>query len=320
VGPGYNKLWNVRLHFVGAFALTHRLMKNWILIFGAIALLVGSGWLATRSRENAIGSFSAEPDSMQSTTGNDEQSSGSYRANLPPDFMHPTDDKGRRLLTEYGAVFVARGGATAPNVVVFKDESEVAGFQAKAGSVREVIGGISIELQPAAMKALRDAANEAAAAGLSITPRGTDAARRSYEDTVSLWASRVEPGLAHWTDNGRISSDEAKRIRALAPYEQVPEILKLEASGIYFAQDLSKSIVYSVAPPGSSQHLSMLALDLSEFDNSEVRSIMAKHGWFQTVISDLPHFTFLGATEQELPGLGLKKKTNGGRVFWIPAL
>jgi hypothetical protein len=298
----------------------HRLMKNKFLICGAIGLLVGSGWLATRSPDDPNSKVSSNPDTMLRPAGDDGQSAGAYLSNLSANFTKPTDDTGRRLLTDYGAVFVARGGATPPHVVVFKDEAEVAAFQAKAGSVREVIGGISIELQPAAMEALIEAASEAAAAGLSITPRGSDAARRSYQDTVTLWASRVEPGLTHWTEAGRISSDEAKRIRALAPFEQVPEILKLESSGIYFAQDLSKSIVYSVAPPGSSQHLSMLALDVAEFDNADVRSIMAKHGWFQTVISDLPHFTFLGSTEEELPGLGLKKRANGGRAFWIPAL
>jgi len=73
-----------------------------------------------------------------------------------------------------------------------------------------------------------------------------------------------------------------------------------------------------VAPPGTSQHLSMLALDVKEFENAKVREILAAHGWFQTVASDLPHFTYIGAKESELPGLGLKKTTSGGRTFWVP--
>jgi hypothetical protein len=106
----------------------------------------------------------------------------------------------------------------------------------------------------------------------------------------------------------------------LSPFEQVPEIFKLEAKGIFFSKDLSKSIIYSVAPPGTSQHLSMLALDIKEHNNSEVREILAKHGWFQTVISDLPHFTYLGIPENELESYGLKKVVDDGRVFWIPDL
>ena len=62
----------------------------------------------------------------------------------------------------------------------------------------------------------------------------------------------------------------------------------------------------------------MLALDVKEFNNAKVREILAAHGWFQTVASDLPHFTYIGAKESELPGLGLKKTTSGGRTFWVP--
>src|SRR5205085_7408816 len=125
-------------------------------------------------------------------------------------------------------------------------------------------------------------------------------------------------GLEHWVSTGKLQQADAERIKSLSPFEQVPEIFKLEAQGMFFSKDLSKSIIYSVAPPGTSQHLSMLALDVSEFENSKVRDILAKHGWYQTVQSDLPHFTFLGARETELENLGLKKVTDGGRTFWLP--
>jgi len=243
-----------------------------------------------------------------------------FSANLPVRFVTPTDDVGTRLLKDYGAVFVAQGGSVRPDVVVFSDEAEVLAFQTTAGFVRETMAGVSIELQPAAMGQLKLAVSAAEASGLTITPRGTDSARRSYQNTVELWASRVEPALDHWTQLKRLSPPDAERIRRLSPFEQVPEIFKLEAEGIYFSKDLSKSIVYSVAPPGSSQHLSMLALDVAEHADPEVRAVLARHGWFQTVVSDLPHFTFLGVSDAELPGLGLKRVDNGERVFWIPAI
>lgn len=236
-----------------------------------------------------------------------------FPANLPAEFVQPSDETGRRLLKEYGAVFLARGGATPPKTVVFRDEKEVAAFQGGVPRATESVGGVTIQLQAAAMQALKEAAAEE-----SITPKGADAAARSYRDTVGLWASRVDPGLAHWTAKRKISAAEAARIRALSPFDQVPEILKLESRGIYFSKDLSKSILYSVAPPGSSQHLSMLALDVAEHENPRVRAVLAKHGWYQTVISDLPHFTFLGVPEDRLPKLGLKKMSNAGRVFWVP--
>ncbi len=246
--------------------------------------------------------------------------SGKFTESVPPGLELPTekDEVGMRVLRDYGAMFVARGGAQPPPVVVFADEAAVKEWQASTRATRAEIGGINIELQSPAMTALMEARTEAQAAKLDITPRGTDAGRRSYEETVKLWLSRVNPGLTHWANAGRLDKQEAARIRSLSPREQIPEILRLEADGLYFSTDFAKSILYSVAAPGTSQHLSMLAFDVKEHENAKVRSILARHGWFQTITSDAPHFTFLGVKEDELAGLGLKKDTNGGRVFWIP--
>lgn len=241
-----------------------------------------------------------------------------FIANLPEDFQMPDDAVGKRLLKEYGALFVAQGKIVVPKKVIFKDAADVSGWQADIAVLTETVGGVEIQLQAAAMIALKEAVEEAKAHNKKITPRGADAARRSYEDTEKLWASRVGSGLEHWSSNGRITAQTAGRIRALTPFEQVPEIFKLEAEGIFFSKDLSKSIIFSVAPPGSSQHLSMLALDVSEFGDAEVREVLARHGWFRTVISDLPHFTYLGLNEQELPGAGLKKAEKDGQIFWVP--
>jgi hypothetical protein len=49
-----------------------------------------------------------------------------------------------------------------------------------------------------------------------------------------------------------------------------------------------------------------------------VRQILAENGWFQTVLSDLPHFTYLGLAERELPDHGLKSVEVNGQNFWIP--
>jgi len=228
------------------------------------------------------------------------------------------DSVERRLLAEYGSVFVARGEVSVPSTIVFKNEEEVSTFQSKLHKSSEVIGGLSMELQNAAMEDLREALSEARMYGLSITPRNVDSARRSYDETVGLWASRVNPALKHWVGKGSLSQAEADRIKAMSPYEQVPEVLKLEENGIFFAKDLSKSIIYSVAPPGASQHLSMLAFDVKEHENSRVRDLLAKHKWYQTVVSDLPHFTYLGVNESELHGLGLKNIAEAGRTFWVP--
>ena len=64
----------------------------------------------------------------------------------------------------------------------------------------------------------------------------------------------------------------------------------------------------------------MLAIDVKQFADKQVREILARHGWFQTVQSDQPHFTYLGVAESELPARGLKPVEVGGQKFWIPNL
>ena len=238
--------------------------------------------------------------------------------NLPGDFVMPRDGAERLLFREYGAVFVARGGVIAPSRIVFEDERDVLAFHSRLSIRRARIGDYEFELQEAAMDELLRAIDEAKGAGLDISARGADSARRNYADTIELWRSRVEPALTHWTELGEIATERAEYIRSLSPYAQVSEVLGLEQRGIYFAKDLSKSIIYSVAPPGASQHLSLLAFDVAEFADRQVREILASHNWYQTVTSDLPHFTYLGMGEEELPGVGLQKVISGDRGFWVP--
>ena len=225
----------------------------------------------------------------------------------------------RRVLEDYGAMFLASEKVLPPPTCVFNSQREVEEFQNEAGFTLAIVGGDEIELQPAAMEALLAAREEARKAGLDITPRdGTEAARRSFADTQRLWATRFLPALAHWQKLGRLSREQVARLRKLSLKDQVREVLELEKSGIYFSTDFSKSILYSIAAPGTSQHIAMLALDVDQFANERVRRILARHGWFQTVKSDLPHFTFLGLAEKDLPSRGLRPVKSGEQLFWIP--
>lgn len=232
----------------------------------------------------------------------------------------PAHDRiARRVLHDYGAMFVGGEAISPPPVCVFSSELEVSDFQRAAGRAKAKVGDALIELQPAAMTALLKARAAARAEGLDITPRdGAEAARRSYADTVRLWNSRFLPALDHWTKVGRLSEEQAARLHHLPSNEQVAEVLELEKEGIFFSKDLSKSVLYSIAAPGTSQHIAMLAFDANEFLEQRVRLILARQGWFQTVLSDLPHFTFLGLSEEELPARGLKKLEVQGQTFWIP--
>jgi hypothetical protein len=231
------------------------------------------------------------------------------------------DPVARRVLHDYGAMFVGADSILPPPLCVFRSQAEVERFQEEAGHAAATIGEAVIELQPAAMKALLDSRSEAIAEGLDITPRdGAEAARRDYADTVRLWNSRFQPALVHWTAHGRLSHLQADRLRNLPIHDQVPEVLELEKDGIFFSKDLSKSVLYSIAAPGTSQHIAMLAFDANEFLERRVREILAQHGWFQTVLSDLPHFTYLGLSESELPNRGLKRVEVDEQTFWIPDL
>jgi hypothetical protein len=230
----------------------------------------------------------------------------------------PSDAVVRRLLAEYGAMFVAEG-VRLPPVCIFESEEAVRRFQHEAGWRTERLGEAEFGLQPAAMDALLRAVEEARRAGLSITPRGgAEAGRRSFDDSLRLWRSRCDPALEHWCGAGRLEPTEAERVRSLPLREQVAAVLELEAEGIYFSKDLKKSILQSVAAPGSSQHLAMLAFDVVEYEEARVRDILARHGWFQTVVSDLPHFTYLGLAERDLPSRGLRRVECSGQTFWIP--
>jgi hypothetical protein len=231
----------------------------------------------------------------------------------------PSDPVARRILEEYGAVFVATKKVLPPPVCIFTTEDQVTRFQDQAGFDEEQIGFDVIELQPEALKQLRKAREQAQKEGLDITPRdGAEAARRNYGDSVRLWNSRFLPALDYWLSQGRLTAEQVGRLKSLSLSQQIAEVLELEKVGIYFSKDLSKSILYSIAAPGTSQHIHMLAFDVNEFENPRIREIMAEHGWFQTVLSDLPHFTFLGLKEKDLPKNGLRSLEVNGQVFWIP--
>jgi hypothetical protein len=222
-------------------------------------------------------------------------------------------DLDARMQSEYGAVLQAQNGVVIPPREMFSSDEEVAQWQANVAT-----SGGDYFLQTAAAEALNAARDEARKQGLDITPRDTDAAARDYAYTVELWMSRVNPALDHWIKKGKLNSAEAERIRSLSPREQTVMILQLEKRGMFFSKDFSKSILCSVAPPGASQHLALLAFDVKEHQDPRVREILVRHGWYQTVLHDEPHFTYLGADASELPALGLIRKTVGHRVYWIP--
>jgi hypothetical protein len=181
------------------------------------------------------------------------------------------------------------------------------------------IRGERIDLQTAASTALETAIAEATAVGASITPLdGTIAGGRSYGDTLMLWNSRVFPAIEFWIKRGRLPVEAREEIARLDLRNKILKILEWESQGIFFSTGRTRSILTSTAPPGTSQHLMLIAFDVTEHWNPDVRGALNRNGWFQTVIDDPPHFTYLGFPEAELPSRGLTAVAKGGHVYWIP--
>jgi len=231
-----------------------------------------------------------------------------------------SDPLAARIFREYGAMFAARD-VTIPPKCIFGSEKEVAEFQSTLSTRTGTVGGVKIELQTAAMEALLAAQQDAAARRVAFTPRGgATASKRSFADTRRLWDSRFLPGLEYWLLKAKITRKESDDVKQLPIAEQVRRVLDWESKGMYFSTGKNRTILSSVGAPGTSQHLSALALDVAQFESAALRSILNKHGWYQTVVDDTPHFTYIGVPESELPQRGLVATVKNGYRFWIPVL
>ena len=226
----------------------------------------------------------------------------------------------RRVLESYGALFAASDAVLLPSVCVFDGEAPVRRYQNQLKRELAQVR-IPIAIQAAAARALQASVDEITSSGLQITPLdGSIAGGRTYGDTLMLWNARVFPALSYWSRRSRLSEDELGQFARLELADKIRKILEWEERGIYFSTDRSRSILTSTAPPGASQHLSLLAFDVVEYWNPNIRAILNKNGWYQTVIDDPPHFTYLGYPEAELPFRGLKMVSKAGHFYWVPNL
>lgn len=227
----------------------------------------------------------------------------------------------KHVLREYGAVFAAGPAVSIPERCMFRSHDEVSKFQKTLKTRSDILSGAPIELQEAAMIALLKAITDVNLKNLRITPLdGSIAGKRSFADTVRIWNSRFLPALSHYVWTGGIPMIEADAARWWEFEKQAEKVLEWESRGYYFGTNRNGPIFSSTAPPGTSQHLSLLAFDVVQYGNPGVRKILNEHGWFQTVAGDSPHFTYLGLAESELPSRGLKAVSRGGYTYWVPNL
>lgn len=186
------------------------------------------------------------------------------------------------LLRKYGAVFVNKQPEVKlPTKVIFTNEQETQKFQSNL-TMSKVHGMENCYLQKSAADALNKVEVQ-----VSIpinTGDGFGDCTRSYATNLKFWQNHTDNTTLEKVEKGE---DE--------------EILSV------------------VAPPGCSQHLWGLAIDL-HITKQVQRDALSQNGWFQTIEDDTPHWTYLGLPEEKLPTFGLQKKVTNEITYWITPL
>ncbi|MBD2342847.1 M15 family metallopeptidase [Anabaena subtropica] len=183
------------------------------------------------------------------------------------------------LLRAYGAAFVDPAPKVQfPSTVVFINEQETQEFQTTL-TMDKITGTNNCYLQKSAAAALnkaRSIQNIPLKSGY-----GASDCTRNYATTLRFW-------------------------RKYANKYTLDKMREGKETGILGV----------VAPPGASQHLWGLAIDL-RVSSAKQRQALYDNGWFQTVENDVPHWTYLGVNIDSLPELGLKKKVIRGITYWL---
>ncbi|MFW9258441.1 D-alanyl-D-alanine carboxypeptidase family protein [Nostoc sp. CALU 546] len=186
------------------------------------------------------------------------------------------------LLRAYGAVFVNQDiGMKLPPKHIFANEQETQDFQATL-TMGHVDGTRDCYLQKSAAEALNKARS------LQRIPLksgyGSGDCTRTFNTNLRFWYK----------------------------YANNQVLAKVKAGK-------ETKILGLVAPPGTSQHLWGLAIDL-RVGSKEQRKALNQNGWFQTVENDIPHWTYVGLSEENLPMFGFNKQVVRGITYWITPL
>jgi hypothetical protein len=186
------------------------------------------------------------------------------------------------LLRQYGAVFINQNPLIKlPSKVLFTNSQESKQYQTTL-TIAKVNTGNNCYLQKAAADALNQSRSQT---NISLkSGNGGADCTRSFETHLRFWRK--------YANNNTLD-----KVR----------------------QGKETRILSVVAPPGTSQHLWGLAVDL-RVSNSKQREILNQNGWFQTVAGDIPHWTYLGVSEASLIQLGFRKKIVGNIPYWLTPL
>jgi D-alanyl-D-alanine dipeptidase len=183
------------------------------------------------------------------------------------------------LLRAYGAAFIDPDPAVKfPPKVVFNNEQETQAFQSTLATDK-ITGTNNCYLQKSAAAALNKARSQQ---NIPLkSGYGASDCTRNYATNLRFWRKYANQNTLDKVREGK-----------------------------------ERAILGVVAPPGASQHLWGLAIDL-RVSNPKQRQALYDNGWFQTVENDVPHWTYLGVNADNLSTLGLKNKVIRGISYWL---
>ncbi|MBW4625357.1 MAG: D-alanyl-D-alanine carboxypeptidase family protein [Brasilonema octagenarum HA4186-MV1] len=84
-------------------------------------------------------------------------------------------------------------------------------------------------------------------------------------------------------------------------------------------QGKETKILGLVAPPGASQHLWGLAIDLRVTTEAQ-KQALNQYGWYRTVENDIPHWTYVGLPPEKLTEFGFQNKVVENVTYWLTPL
>jgi hypothetical protein len=186
------------------------------------------------------------------------------------------------LLRAYGAIFINQNPEVKlPQKVFFTNENETKAFQSTL-----TLGKVNNTNNCYLQKVAADAFNQAQAQVAIPLKSGYGASdcTRTFATNLKFWRKYANT----------ITLD---RVR----------------------QGKETKILSTVAPPGASQHLWGLAIDLRALTPMQ-KQILHQNGWFQTVENDIPHWTYLGQPQEKLADFGLQNKIVRGVSYWVTPL
>lgn len=186
------------------------------------------------------------------------------------------------LLRAYGAVFVNQSSEVRlPQKAILANEQETQAFQSTL-TMAKVAGTHDCYLQQPAAAAFEQARSQVNI--LLKSGYGSSDCTRTFATNLRFWQKYA-------------NNQTLEKVR----------------------QGKETKILGLVAPPGTSQHLWGLAIDLHPLSQKQTQALN-QNGWFQTVENDTPHWTYIGLSEESLPLFGFHKKTVRGIIYWLTPL